>query len=349
MDTNKLKSIGEEAARYIGTAMLGKLADSSREATKTFNGFYERLRYQREFDLISEEEYFTRLETLRDSYLQKGTDNWIKYTKMIYAYQEKVIEAEKKEYKSLYDDISDYAIDKLNSILKKQQRLADNLNSFGSLYNVNTVKMNGFTDHYYSLHDLSADIEAIDRYSRSMDRLKERFKNLTVPENTGNYLLSQIRGMDVDDAIPFMSALLNADDNTFFTYTEKVFEKYNLSEKVSFAQYEDEFRQGISDSVSYMNEKISEMGLLIPEGFYVSGSISAQKFGEAFVSELDNQLGIIRDVIDGFNIGLGTSFTLSGDTYNTTNMSYNINAENGQDTVEQIRRYETVKRLAGIS
>ena len=110
METNKLKSIGEDVAQYIGTAMLGKLADSSKEATKTFNGFYERLRYQREFDLISEEEYFARLEELRDRYLQKGTDNWIRITKMIYYYQKKVIEAEKKEYRNLYDDISEYAL-----------------------------------------------------------------------------------------------------------------------------------------------------------------------------------------------------------------------------------------------
>ena len=43
---------------------------------------------------------------------------------------------EKKESEGLYDDISDYAIEKLEGILKKQQSLAKNLNNFGSFYNV---------------------------------------------------------------------------------------------------------------------------------------------------------------------------------------------------------------------
>ena len=90
-------------------------------------------------------------------------------------------------------------------------------------------------------------------------------------------------------------------------------------------------------------------GYEIPDGFYVSGSISAQKFGEAFVSELENQLDVIRSKIDEFNMGLEFAPNISGAVYNTTNTSYNINSQGAQDTVEQIRRYETVKRLAGVS
>lgn len=349
MDENKLKRYGEEMAKHIGSAMLGKLSDSSRNATKTFNGFYERLRYQREFDLISEEEYYNRLEQLRDRYFSKGTDNWIKYTKELYKYQEKLLEAEKKEYKNLYDDVADYATEKLEEILKKQQKLAKNLNSYGSLYNVNTVKMNGVTDHYYSLHDLSSDILAIERYAKDMERISERSNALGIGKDASTYLLDRIKEMKTEDALQFMGALLNADDNTFTGYTGKVFEKYNLSQSVSSHLYEDEFKNGISDSFTYMKDKLSEMGLEIPEEFAVSGSISAEKFGEAFILELDNQMEIIRGVIDEFTRGFGPSFTVSGDTYNTTNMSYNINSSGGEDTVEQIRRYETVKRLSGIS
>ena len=123
MNENELKKIGEEVGRYLGEGIAGGLSDSSKIATKAFSGFYERLKYQRDFDLISEEEYYARLEQLRDRYFAKGTDNWVKYTKQIYAYQEKLIKEEQKQIEGLYDDISDYATDKLEGILKKQQNL----------------------------------------------------------------------------------------------------------------------------------------------------------------------------------------------------------------------------------
>ena len=349
MNENELRRIGEEVGKYLGTGISGGLLDSSKNANKIFSGFYERLKYQRDFDLISEEEYYTRLEQLRDRYFAKGTDNWVKYTKQIYSYQEKLIKAEQKEIEKLYDSVSDYAIEKLEAILKKQQKLAENLNSFGSFYNVNTVHMNGFTDHYYSLHDLSADIEALERYSRDMNSLKERAERLSLSKDASDYLFSNIKEMDTEDALSFMSALLYANDDKFAKYTNMAFDKFNLSNLVSSQQYEEEFSQGIADAYTNMKDMLDKAGYEIPEGFFVSGSISAQKFGEAFILELDNQLAVIRGIIDEFNAGLEISPTSTGDVYNTTNTSYNISSTGQGDTVEQIRRYETVKRLAGVS
>ncbi len=349
MNENELKKIGEEVGRYLGEGIAGGLTDSSKLATKAFNGFYERLKYQRDFGLISEEEYYEKLEQLRDRYFAKGTDNWVKYTQKIYAYQEKLINAEKKQIESLYDGISDYATEKLEGILKKQQKLAENLNDFGGLYNVNTVHMNGYTDQYYSLHDLSWDIEALKRYQRDMNSLKDRADRLQVPKEASQYLFSNIKEMDTEDALQFMSALLYENDDKFTEYTNKVYEKYNLSKAISSHQYADEFNSGVTDAYDRMTVALLEAGYEIPDGFYVSGSISAQKFGEAFVLELENQLGTIRSIIDEFNMGLEVSPQVSGDVYNTTNTSYNINATESFDTVEQIKRYETVKRLAGVS
>ena len=233
--------------------------------------------------------------------------------------------------------------------MKKQQNLAENLNDFGGLYNENTVHMNGFTDTYYSLHDLSWDIEALKRYSSNMTGLKERADRLSVPKEASDYLFSNIKEMDTDDALMFMNALKYENDEKFSEYTNKLYEKYTLSKSIASKQYEDEFASGVSDVYANMKDALLEAGYEIPDGFYVSGSISAQKFGEAFVSELDNQLGIIRGIIDEFNAGLEIAPASGGDVYNTTNTSYNISAIEAGDTVEQIRRYETVKRLAGVS
>lgn len=384
-----MKQLGEEAGKYLGTGIYGGLQDSSKEANKIFAGFYERLKYQRDFNLISEEEYYLRLEKLRDRYFGKGTDNWIKYTKEIYKYQERIIEEQKKEEERLlkeqqklqekllkeqekerkriqkeeekrlkeektsitkmYDEVSEYAVKKLDVILKKQRKLAENLNSYGSFYNVNTVEINGVTDTYYSLHDLSSDIAALERYSQDANRIMERSKKLSVSDEATNYLLDNIKEMDTEDALQFMSALLYANDDMFSTYIQKAYEKFGLSEQTATKLYEEEFSKGVDEAYANMCETLEKAGYEIPEAFYTSGSISAQKFGEAFVLELDNQLGIIRGMIDEFYSGLEFSNNTVGDTYNTTNTSYNISASGVEDTVEQIRRMETVKRLAGIS
>lgn len=363
MNDNELRKIGEEVGKYLGEGIAGGLSDSSKEATKAFNGFYESLKYQRDFNLISEGEFYEQLEQLRDTYFAEGTDNWVKYTKQIYKYQEKLIKEEEKRAKEaekklkaeqkviegLYDDISDYATEKLEAILKKQQNLAKNLNSFGSLYNVNTVHLEDFTGHYYSLHDLSWDIEALKRYQRDMKSLKERTDALQIPEEASDYLLSNIKEMDTSDALQFLRALLIKNDQTLSEYVNKAYEKYTLSQSISSEQYSDEFSSGVQDVYDNMKGVLEKAGYEIPDGFSVSGSISAQKFGEAFVLELDNQLAIIRGIIDEFNAGLEIAPNMGGAVYNTTNTSYNISAQNSTDTVEQIRRFETVRRLAGVS
>ena len=67
------------------------------------------------------------------------------------------------------------------------------------------------------------------------------------------------------------------------------------------------------------------------------------------MAELENQLSVIRSMIDEFYSGLEITPQVGGDVYNTTNTSYNINSTEAEDTVEKIRRFETVKRLAGVS
>ena len=349
MDDNILQKIIEAVAPYLGPGDLGKLVDSSTHQTKTFNGFFEKLKYQRKFDLISEEEYFSELEKLRDTYFAEGTDNWVKYTQQIYDYQKKLIEDEKKEIESLYDDIADYATEKLEEILNKQQKLADNLFDLGPLYNVNKVIIGGVTDYYYSLHNVENEIELIKKYGEYMQRLEQRSSELSIPEAASQLLFDEIKKMDSADGLQFMGALLNVNDGVFSDYVMNVQEKHLLSQGVSKDAYSSEFNEAVDSSYKYMRDVLSEAGYEIPEGFYVTGSASAQKFGEGFVDELDNQLEIIRDMIDEFNMGTDTLSLMGGNVYNTTNTSYNITSGNGDDTVEQIKRFETVKRLAGVN
>ncbi|MBQ6907131.1 MAG: hypothetical protein IJQ28_02025, partial [Clostridia bacterium] len=123
-----------------------------------------------------------------------------------------------------------------------------------------------------------------------------------------------------------------------------------LADAVAAKLYEKDFSESLEDSYAHMKEVLSKAGYEIPDGFFVSGNLSAQKFGEAFITEIETQMQRIRSVIEAFNseIALG-SMVSSSNTYNTSNTSYNIQSKDASDTVEQIRRIETVKRLSGVA
>lgn len=348
MNETDIRNLGEQVGKYLYMGIAGGLTDNSKEAVQAFRGFYEKLKYQRDFDLISEAEYYSQLEDLRDRYFSVGTDNWVKYTQKIYSYQKKTFEAEKKQIQDLYDDVADYATEKLDEVLKKQQKLASKLNDSGALYKVNRVEIGDSVDYYYSLGDMDRDIEAIKRYGESFEKLSQRAEGLSVGEEASG-LLEKIKEMDVNDALGFMQALLNVQDADFVKYTKGVWTKEQLSDNVAAKQYEEEFEESCNGAYDYMKKKLSEAGYEIPEGFFVSGSLSAQKFGEAFVAELDLQLAAVRQRIDEFNASLMSNINLSsaGNVYNTTNTSYNISSGQGGDAVEAIKRFETLKRLSG--
>lgn len=328
--------------------IAGGLADNNKYTVQAFRGLYEKLKYQRDFDLISEEEYYKQLEELRDKYFAVGTDNWVRYTEKIYSYQKKTFEAEKKSIQELYDDVADYAIEKLDEVMKKQEKLSEKINNSGVFVKHNKVIIGDTVDYYYSLGDMERDIATVKRYGEDFVRLEERLNGLG--EGVGKGILDRIKSMDFDEALGYMRALLVAGESDFSEYVNGFDLKERLAQGISAEQYEKEFSEAWDGAYENMKQKLSQAGYEIPEGFYVSGSLSAQKFGQAFMDELDLQLAVVRERIDEFNSRLlqDVDINMSGNTYNTTNTSYNITAQQFEDIVDYIRRSSLFKRLSGI-
>ncbi len=354
----KAPKLGE----YLSINVAKGLEESDEHTVRAFEGLYEKLRYQRDFDLISEGEYYRELELLRNQYLKKGTQEWMKYTLEIFKYQKKqfeteqenltaLFETEKKSITKLYDNIVKYASGKLDEVIKKHRATTEEINSFGNLFNVNTVLMNGKKDTFITLHDIEHDIGVIKRYGQTIEDVKARISTLGLDEEKKDILMTALNSLGVEEGLGLASALMRADDETFTKYAASLQEKRIISEGISARRYEEEFETGWNDAYSNMKKELEKAGYEIPDGFYTSGSISAEKFGQGFVEGLDAQLATIRTKIDEFNlgIGIGNAFSYSGDTYNTTNNSYNIQSQDGIDTVEAIKRMETVKRLSGVS
>ncbi|MCR4718359.1 MAG: hypothetical protein K5768_01865 [Firmicutes bacterium] len=342
-------SVRNEVGKYIALDISSGLAENNKEVVKAFLNVLDKLKYERSLDLISEDEYYTQLERLRNRYFAKGTQNWLKYTAEIYTYQKKSLEQEKENIVSMYDDISRYAEGKLSEIIDKQSAFAEKIKDSGKLFDKNNITLGDTSQVYYSMHDMRKDIENIKLYKELLEDFSKRSDSLGIEEGIKKGFLKELSEEDFYTSIGLLKSIKANNDKDVFNYLTAWNERNILADSVAAKSFEDDFNQSVEDAYENMKDVLMRAGYEIPEGFFASGSLSAQKFGDAFVGEIETQMERIRSIIDSFNSELSEYARISeGVTYNTSNTSYNIQSSNADDTVEKIRRYETVKRLAGI-
>ena len=75
---DEAKRLGEEVADAYNDGMLNNLKKADAKIVKAFKTRYEAINYQREFGLISDEEYYKKLEQARDAYFSRNTQEWYK-------------------------------------------------------------------------------------------------------------------------------------------------------------------------------------------------------------------------------------------------------------------------------
>lgn len=339
-----------EVGKYLSLDMMAGLNENNKYVVKAFNAMLEKLNYKRKLDLIDEDTYYKELEGLRDRYFSKGTQNWVKYTEQIYEYQKKSLEDEKKQIVYLYDDISKYALERIEEVAQKQEEFSKKLKNTGGLYLKNTVKMDNVSDVFYSLRDLDRDIEKIERYAKLLDDFAVKADRLNISGDIKKGFLDEVKALDVDAAMGVLTSLYGSDDLRFSKYLFSWDKKNKLSESVSKNVFSEEFESGIDDAYSHMKEVLTKAGYEVPEGFFASGSLSAQRFGDAFVEKFEEQMQRIRSLIDNFNAEISIPDNVpSGNTYNTSNTSYNITSSSSDDTLEKIRRFEKLRRFSIVN
>lgn len=331
---------------------IEKASDAS---VKAFQSMLEKLQYQRDLDIINDDEYYTELEKLRDKYFKVGTSEWLRYTKEIYKYQKSAVEAEKREIEKLYDDISGYASKKIDEVLSKQDKFASKLKSYTHLFNSNTISLGDTEFSYYSMHDLHKDTEAITSYVDGLDSLNARLKELGVSGDVVKEFMSELSDMSIEEGAGFTKTLLNANDPDLLKYINAYSDNRAAIKGLSSRFYQDDMDEAWDDSIKNMVEKLQEAGYEIPEGFFTSGTVSAEKFGEAFTAEIDNQLSAVREKVEGFYAAIskmfGMSFELSaagggGNTYSST---YYIQPNDSSTSAQlaAIRAEERLNKLRG--
>ena len=200
------------------------------------------------------------------------------------------------------------------------------------------------------MHDFEKDIQAITEYGNSLQRLKDRFKTLGADDNAAKSFIAELAEEDINTGTAVLNMLLSSGDDKLLQYITGYAKKNAAAENVSSSFYQDDMNTAIDKSIENMKQKLTEAGYEIPEGFFVSGSISAEKFGEAFVQKLEEEMEGIRTKIADFNAklelelaGMGSvGATVNNKTYSPT---YHIMASPEESTAGQLRTIRNEEKL----
>ena len=342
----------EEVNSLIPEGYAGGILKLGQKPIKAFKDALKTVQYQRDMDIISEEEYYAALESLRDKYFMKNSDMWIEYTAEIYTYQKKLLEEEKKRYEETYDEIFEYASDKIDAVIKKQEAYEKKLQSYGRVFQKNTIRLDEGDIEFYSLADLKKDNDQLERYTSLMLEAKKFVKESGLSDDAVSSLLEDISELPVASASTALEALMKNPQSK--SWLEEYERRVQLSKTESALYYEEDMTEALDDTARYMEEKLTQAGFSIPATFFDAGKESAERFGEGFSEELSAELERIKAQIAEFTSLIEVSVTQestddktkSGDEINTTN--YYITADTlKEDIASTIRRYETIKRLGG--
>lgn len=340
----------------------GGLIPNDKYTVKAFNSMKKRLDSERNLNLISEEEYYKNLASLRDSYFAVGTEGWHKYTAEIYKHnrelsekQQKELENQRKAAESAYNDIVDFADKKIGAVIKKQQSLSENFSSFGPLFNNGTIRAGGETIKFYSgLADIEKQTADMTKYAERLRWLKDKLAKSGIGENAAASFFDNIISRSATDGDKTFYALEHADEGKLFDYFRAYEQNLALADAYSKEFTSDDMDEALGDTAEYMKQRLTEAGFEIPEEFFNSGTLSAQNFGEGFSTRLDAELEKIKERIESFNASLAvTGQTAGGVSYdnsvkNIYNNTYSINGEGTEQLYSKIKRYDTFKRLAGM-
>lgn len=347
----EVKKSNEEIKKEVEKIIPNGISSNSKSTVKAFKTLLKTLDYERKMDIISEDEYYTSLEELRDRYFVKGSDKWLYYTEKIYTYQKKFLESEKNRYEKTYDDIFEYASDKIDAVIKKQGEYEEKLRSYGGIFKRNIIRLDEGDMEFYSLGDLKSQNIQIERYINLMQEAKRYILDSGMSENSALSLLDEISQLPVHSASTALEKITKSPlSKDWLVEYEK---KAALSDRASKEYYLEDFAKAVDDGTEYMKLKLSEAGFDIPETFFDAGIDSAKRFGEGFSAELNEEFEKIKSQIAEFtsiveinipqNPGEGNK--REGDRISNTN--YYISQNPQEDITSTIKRYEAIKRLSG--
>lgn len=319
----------------------GGLANSvkkqTQEISQEFETQYKNLKRSLERDEITHADYYKGLKKLRDTYFTEGSDEWEKYTEELADFTEDTFD----DCLGKLDDLKNESLDKIRELKDEQEALKEKLITDKAPIEWGTIDGESFV----SLANYDKEINQMQRYGDMLDELFQKRGDL--PQS----VLDEIKEMDTEQAMRYMSALINSSDpqfNAFVQARQKLEEAASEnSTKLMSAEAEEMKR--------ILEEKFGEL----PEDFFNLGDESATAFGDAFLVELEYVMQTVKETImaqmseiSNAAVVSFSSATGSGATSvvnNNYSSSYTFNSSKDTTTAQlnAARNAATLERLRG--
>lgn len=340
----------DEVGKMLVLGLANGIAENEKTATDAFKNMLDVIDKQKEFEIINEEEYYKKLEKLRDQYLKKGTKEWIEYTQKLYSYQKTAEENAKKELESAYNDFIKLAGSKVEEFKKEQEKFAQKLKDYGGLFEKDAVigveyewSSDGKTLTEKEItgikpSDFKKQTEELKHYADNLQALKDR---ADIPQE----FFATLKDLSIEDGLEFTNALLDYDDEALNRYIEEWKEKQEAATEISNQLYQDEYEQ--------MKKEIEDEFGELPEKFLEIGGNAGEGFMDGFMQTLSEKLDEARLFIQNQLQSIMPTAAYagaSGGVYNSTNYTttYVLQPAKGESTTAQlrtIRNAETLNKL----
>lgn len=295
----------------------------------------------------AEQEEIKQEEILRKQKL--ADDKYLEELKAKSEEEQKILEEQKKAIVSAYTEIAKSAKEKLSEIEQAQTKLADKLKAYGSLYTEWTTTIKGGGENgqdlvfkEYRLNDLSKDIETLEAYKNALLAVKER----GAPEG----FFEVLQDLGIDEGTQFANTLLGLSDEEFKKYLDDWNRKNEVADSISKEFYKDK----TDEALQQIDDELREWYGTIPKGFLTEGKLSAEKFGEGFLEQLQKVFKEVKEAVSlnvsrispmlafaGGGAGGGTT------TYTTTNQTFTIGTSKNT-TSEQIAQWQNAAEVARL-
>ena len=319
---DEAERIGAQVADAYNDGLMNNLKKADTEVVKAFNTRYEAINYQLQYGLISEEEYYKKLEKARDSYFSRDTQEWHKYTAEIFEHRQSTLE----EYRQFVSD----GLDELLKITEKGREEFSKIEAQEGAYKEKLIGYAGsptgfdthvtYVDNYwptgdplkmvdYTLVDYDAEIQKLSSFNDSINALKERAADID-PEIFKMYF-DDIRNMSVDDAKILTDLLLKASDEDFEKQFELYAQRNELAENMATSYYYDDYDQMYQDIRTELQHAFVDM----PLEFLKYSEIIGQGIADGFVNE-------VNDFYDDIRVEMPYVETTTQNTSNVQNTEF---------------------------
>ena len=277
------------------------------------------LEYKFDQGIITEREYYQKLEEYRDKYFAKGSEDWQDYTDKIFKY-----------YK-------EQATDAIEEIGDMQEDLIDTFRDHGSTLVREVTVENWFEDGealvFSELNTSTKELDEVKEYVDKLNAAEQRLLDNGYNEEFVNNYMAKIRDMPVEEGLEYVRLLTSANDDTFKKHINIEYEKEETYKELAVSALDDEITDSAAEFKDAYISALEAAGFEVPEGFFDIGKDSAEQFEAGFSEQLASLFNPIKETMMALMPGL--SFENAGLSAASTTFAPVYNFYSSKDTTAE--------------